>query len=336
MTARPTILAVDDQTVNLDILREALKADYRILTAKSGQEALRVAAAEGPDLILLDVVMPGLSGLETCQALKAGETTRGIPVIFVTAQGNPEDEELGFQAGAVDYIHKPVHPHIVRVRVKIHLQLADQKRALEDLVAERTREILSIQHEVVNRLSIASEYKDNETGLHIQRIGRYALVLARALGVPPSSWDEYRDAASLHDIGKIGIPDAILLKPGRLNDAEWEIMKSHTVIGARMLANLPQNLFRLSASSALSHHERWDGNGYPQGLAGKAIPLIGRIVAVCDVFDALLSDRPYKRAWPLQDTLDEITRGRGTRFDPDVVTAFFACEEALVAISRDR
>lgn len=336
MSTVPTILVVDDQTVNIDILREALKESYRILVAKNGDSALRIASLERPDLILLDVVMPGLSGLETCRALKSDERTRAIPVIFVTAQNSPVDEELGFQAGAVDYIHKPAHPHIIRVRVKIHLQLSDQNRALAHLVEERTREILEIQHEVVKRLSLASEYKDAETGFHISRIGRYAMVLADPLGVPASSWDAYRDAASLHDIGKIGIPDAVLLKPGKLDPVEWEIMKTHTTIGARILEDLAQPLFKLSAASALTHHERWDGSGYPQGLSGSQIPLIGRIVAVCDVFDALLSDRPYKKAWSLNDTLDFIAQGRGTHFDPEVVDAFIQCQGALVEISGDR
>lgn len=336
MTALPTVLVVDDQSVNIGILREALKADYRVLAAKSGESGLRIAAQEKPDLILLDVVMPGMSGLETCRALKADEQTRDIPVIFVTAQDSPIDEEHGFQAGAVDYIHKPAHPHIIRVRVKIHLQLSDQKRALEHLVADRTRQILEIQHEVVKRLSIASEYKDTETGFHINRIGRYAVVLAGALGVPASAWDEYRDAASLHDIGKIGIPDSVLLKPGKLDEAEWEVMKTHTTIGARMLEDLPQPLFKLSAASALTHHERWDGTGYPQGLRGKEIPLIGRIVAVCDVFDALNSDRPYKKAWPLEETMKHVAAGRGIHFDPEVVDAFLAFQPALVEISRER
>lgn len=318
-----TILVVDDVPENIGYLADILGSQYRVTFATNGQEALAAALeAPQPSLILLDVMMPVMDGYETCRRLKADLRTQGIPVIFLTAQSDASDEEVGLLLGAVDYLHKPCHPAIVLQRVRIHLELHNQNLALEERVRERTRELEETRIEIIRRLGVAGEYRDNETGLHVVRMSQYCYRLALAAGVSQSQAEMLQLTAPMHDIGKIGIPDHILLKPGRLTEEEREAMKRHTVIGAEIIGSHPSAMLTMARSVALSHHERWDGTGYPAGLAGESIPFEGRIASICDVFDALTSVRPYKRAWSFDDAIDYITTESGKAFDPVLVSLF--------------
>lgn len=320
---KETILVVDDVPENIGYLAEILGSQYRVTFATNGQEALTAALEQPqPSLILLDVMMPVMDGYETCRRLKADLRTQGIPVIFLTAQSDTSDEEIGLLLDAVDYLHKPCHPAIVLQRVRIHLELHNQNMALEERVRERTRELDETRIEIIRRLGIAGEYRDNETGLHVVRMSQYCYRLAVAAGVSLSQAEMLQLTAPMHDIGKIGIPDHILLKPGKLNDEEREAMKRHTVIGAEIIGNHPSALLMMARSVALSHHERWDGTGYPAGLVGESIPFEGRIASICDVFDALTSIRPYKKAWPFDDAIDYIAAESGKAFDPVLVSLF--------------
>jgi len=307
---RPLILAVDDEASNLQLLRQILQDHYRLLFAKDGARALELARQEQPDLILLDVMMPGMSGFEVCAALKANPATASVPVVFVTALTETDDELEGFEAGAVDYITKPVSPPIVRARVRNHLSLV----RMEELRASRL--------EIVQRLGLAAEYKDNETGLHVIRMSHFARILGIAAGMTENEADDLLHAAPMHDVGKIGIPDRILQKPGPLDADEWKIMQSHVTIGAEIIGEHAGGMLALARSIALTHHEKYDGSGYPHGLAGEQIPLVGRITAIADVFDALTSERPYKKAWSEQEAIDFLHQQKGRHFDPQLVDLF--------------
>jgi putative two-component system response regulator len=321
--AAPLILVVDDSGANRSFLNACLRDEYRIAEAADGEEGLLAArASPAPALILLDVTMPGIDGYETCRLLKEDPRTRAIPVVFLTSLSKETDEERGLALGAVDYIRKPFSVPVLKARVRSHLDLQRYREYLETLVDERTRELRETQREVVYRLARAAEYRDNDTGAHIKRIGYYSMILAEKLGFPRSAADNLYFASSMHDVGKIGIPDHILLKPGKLSEEEWEIMRRHPSIGAGLLDGHPSELLRVASRIALTHHEKWDGTGYPSALSGEEIPMEGRVVAVCDVFDALLSERPYKRQWSYDETLDEVNRLSGKHFDPAVVRAF--------------
>lgn len=309
-TTRPLILAVDDEASNLQLLRQILQDHYRLLFAKDGARALELARQEQPDLVLLDVMMPGMSGYEVCAALKAHPATASVPVIFVTALTETADEVEGFEVGAVDYITKPVSPPVVRARVRTHLSLV----RMEELRASRL--------EIVQRLGLASEYKDNETGLHVIRMSHFSRILGIAAGMTDMEADDLLHAAPMHDVGKIGIPDRILQKPGPLDPDEWKIMQSHVTIGAEIIGEHAGGMLALARQIALTHHEKYDGSGYPYGLAGEDIPLVGRIVAIADVFDALTSVRPYKKAWSEKDALDFLREQKGRHFDPQLVELF--------------
>ncbi|WP_417356224.1 HD-GYP domain-containing protein [Gallaecimonas pentaromativorans] len=318
-----TLLLVDDVPENLHILRESLKDLYHIKVATQGTKALALAKAEPrPDLILLDIMMPDMDGIAVCQALKADPLTHRVPVIFVTAMGEVEDEARGLSVGAVDYITKPISPAIVRARVATHLRLYQQEKNLEALVRERTRELEETREAIIVRLGRAAEYKDNETGMHVQRMSHYAFELARVLGMPEDWAVLLRMAAPMHDVGKIGIPDAILQKPGKLDDSEWLVMRTHPAIGAEILKDDTSPLMTMACKIALTHHEKFDGSGYPNRLKGEQIPLEGRIVAVADVFDALTSERPYKKAWSIEEAMALLKEEAGRHFDPQVVAAF--------------
>lgn len=307
---RPLILAVDDEATNLQLLRQILQDHYRLLFAKDGARALELARQEQPDLVLLDVMMPGMSGYEVCAALKANPATASVPVIFVTALTETDDEVEGFEAGAVDYITKPVSPPVVRARVRTHLSLV----RMEELRASRL--------EIVQRLGLAAEYKDNETGLHVIRMSHFARILGIAAGMTEIEADDLLHAAPMHDVGKIGIPDRILQKPGPLDADEWKIMQSHVTIGAEIIGEHAGGMLALARSIALTHHEKYDGSGYPHGLKGDQIPLVGRITAIADVFDALTSERPYKKAWSEGEALNFLHEQKGRHFDPQLVELF--------------
>lgn len=320
---KPTILVVDDTPENIEVLDGILSKHYKVRFATNGAKALQmVRSATPPDMVLLDVMMPGMNGHEVCRELKSDPRSRAIPVIFVTALGEVADETEGFALGAVDYITKPVSAALVLARVKTHLALYDQNRELERLVTERTSELHKTQLEIIKRLGRAAEYKDNETGLHVIRMSRYSQLIGKAIGLREVEQDLIRNASPMHDVGKIGIPDNILRKPGPLDDTEWQTMRDHPNMGAKIIGNSDSQLLQAAREIALTHHEKWDGSGYPAGLQGEAIPLFGRIVALADVFDALTSERPYKKAWPIEEAVALIQREAGKHFDPHLVEAF--------------
>jgi putative two-component system response regulator len=317
--AQQTILVVDDTPDNIDVLCGILRPFYKVKAALNGERALKIASSDQqPDIILLDIMMPEIDGYEVCQRLKDNPVTAHIPVIFVTAMTEVADEEKGFALGAVDYITKPVSPPLVLARVKTQLALYDQNRELERKVRERTRELQTTRLEIINRLGRAAEYKDNETGLHVIRMSHYARLLAAAVSDDESWVDLVFNAAPMHDIGKIGIPDSILLKKGKLNNAEWDIMRQHPFYGAEIIGEHDSELLQMARSIALAHHEKWDGSGYPDGLKGEEIPLSARIIAIADVFDALTTERPYKQPWSVEDAVRMIDESAGSHFDPQI------------------
>jgi putative two-component system response regulator len=318
---QPKILIVDDEPLNLKVLKQVLQDDYRLSFAKNGFDALDLVKKERPSLILLDVMMPGMTGFEVCKQLKADPETHTIPVIFVTALADEADETEGFLAGGVDYINKPISPSIVRARVKTHLSLV------------HIDELKNTHLELIQRLGRAAEFKDNETGMHVIRMSHVSGRLALEMGMNAVFAEQLVNAAPMHDIGKIGIPDRVLLKPGKLDNEELGIMRKHSELGAEILANSTSPLIQLAHSVALYHHEKWDGSGYPFGMKGEDIPIEARIVAVADVFDALLSKRPYKEPWPVEDAVAEIKSQSGSHFDPTVVDAMMSCLPDLIAIN---
>ncbi|MGB0860139.1 MAG: HD domain-containing phosphohydrolase [Pseudoalteromonas spongiae] len=316
----PLILVVDDEPANLRVLNQILNQDYRIAFAKSGEEALRLACSQQPQLILLDIMMPDMTGFDVCQQLKANTLTQNIPVIFVTALSEEADETKGFEIGAVDYITKPVSPAIVRARVATHLSLVN---------AEELRET---RLQIIQRLGRASEFKDNETGMHVMRMSHFAKIIALAYGFSEQRADLLLHTAPMHDLGKIGIPDHIMLKPAKLTEEEFAIMKKHPEIGVEILGDDDSELIALAKTVALTHHEKWDGSGYPKGLKGEDIPIEGRIVALADVFDALTSKRPYKEAWSIEKTMAFLHEQKGKHFEPKLVDLFSQELDKILAI----
>ncbi|HJW03449.1 MAG TPA: HD domain-containing phosphohydrolase [Azospira sp.] len=335
--ATKSVLVVDDTPENIDILKGILSPYFMVKVASSGRMALKaVASGREPDLILLDVMMPEMDGYEVCRLLKADDRTRQIPVIFVTAKSSVEDETHGFSLGAADYIVKPVSPPVVLARVRTHLALADRSRHLEDLVQERTEklqrrtlELEDTRLEIIRRLGRAGEFRDYETGLHVIRLSHYAKCLARHIGFTDYEAEQLMYAAMLHDIGKIGLPDSILLKPDRLTAEERVVVETHCRIGAEIIGDHPCELLQLARTVALTHHEKWDGSGYPNGLKGEEIPLAGRITALADVFDALTSERPYKLAWDFNEAMDFLAQDAGHGLDPMLVERFLAMREEI-------
>ena len=319
---RHTILLVDDVAENLDILNGILRPYYHTRVALNGDKALSIAHNHPPDLILLDIMMPGLSGYDVCARLKENPDTRHIPVIFVTAMSEVEDEQHGLELGAVDYLTKPVSPPIVLARVRTQLALYDQQRELMRLVQQRTAQLYDTRQQIIYRLGRAAEFRDNETGNHILRMSHFCRLIAIEAGLGEVSVELLFNAAPMHDVGKIGIPDRILLKPGKLDADEWAFMQKHSEIGAEIIGEHDDELLQTARMIALHHHEKWDGSGYPQGLSGDDIPLMARIVALADVFDALTSERPYKPAWPLERAVAFIEEHSGTHFDPGLLPAF--------------
>jgi len=342
MNEKNTLLIVDDTPENIDVLRGILGAEYHIKIANNGSLALKIVTAQHPDLILLDVMMPDMDGYEVCRQLKRNEATRHIPIIFVTARAEVADETMGFELGAADYIVKPVSPPIVHARVRAHLALSDQRHGLEKLVAERTSELERSNRELGNthlimlqQLGRAADYRDNETGLHIVRVGNFSKLLGLAAGFLESQAELLMYASMMHDIGKIGVPDHILLKPGKLTVEEFEVIKKHPRIGAEIIGDHDAEVLKMAKQIALGHHEKWNGTGYPQGLCGTDIPLVGRIVAIVDVFDALTSVRPYKTAWSVEKALELINIEAGRHFDPELVSLFMEAETEIRHIATE-
>jgi len=320
---RQIILVVDDTPANIEVLAAVLGQEYRVKLAMCGERALELAAAPPqPDMILLDIMMPVMNGYQVIRELQSNPATAHIPVIFVTGKSDLADEEKGLGLGAVDYVTKPISPPIVRARVKTHLALYNQNRELELKVKERTRQLKDTKLEIIRCLGRAAEFKDNETGMHVIRMSHYSRIIADALSTNDDWVDMLYHAAPMHDIGKIGIPDNIMLKPGKLEGEEWEIMKKHVTYGVQILGGHESDLLKMAKEIAESHHEKFDGTGYPNGLVGENIPLPGRIVAIADVFDALTSERPYKKAWSTQKAVELIQQQAGKHFGPNLVKLF--------------
>ena len=331
------ILLVDDEPANLKLLKSILEEDYDLAFANNGKIAIEIAKKLQPDLILLDVMMPELDGFAVCSRLKAMEETSKIPVIFVTALNEAKDEIKGFDAGAVDFIKKPITQHLVLTRVATHLALYNQRKECEKAIVNQTKELENSYLMAISMLAEAGHYNDTDTGVHVWRMSAYAAALARAIGWKYEDAKILEMACTMHDTGKIGIPDAILKKPSGLTEAEFNIIKEHTTIGYSILTHnkKPTKLFEMAAEIALCHHEKWDGTGYPEGLAGKEIPESARICAIADVFDALTMIRPYKPAWTVEDAFDEIEKGMGTHFDPEIAKVFLSLKEEILAIKNE-
>lgn len=361
--SRARIMIVDDEPLNIRVARKYLElAGYDdFITTSEPQEALKLAEREIPDLVLLDIMMPQISGLDVLRAMRASPVLEFTPIVILTASDSLETKRTAYQLGATDFLTKPIEAIDLTVRVRNalvvkahHDQLRDYTRTLSEQVQERTAELALTRLEVIYCLARAAEFRDNETGQHVVRVGRYAGIIARRLGLDEEFVELLEHAAPLHDVGKIGIPDAVLLKPGRLTPEEFAIMQNHcglgkniceqpnqrevdvyrqhTDIGARIVGGTRSPLLALAGRIAITHHEKWDGSGYPLALAGEAIPLEGRITAVADVFDALCSRRPYKPAFPLDKCLSIMEAERGKHFDPRVLDAFFSAKDEIVAV----
>jgi len=315
-----TILIVDDEPENLAAMRQILSGEHRLVFARNGADALVAACKHQPSLILLDIQMSDMDGYTVCRALKADARTEAIPVIFVTGMSEVGDEAAGFAVGAVDYIVKPVSPPIVSARVRTHLSL------VRATLLERS------YRDAIYMLGEAGHYNDSDTGVHIWRMAAYAKALAGACGWKNDDCRLIELAAPMHDTGKIGIPDAILRKPGKLDAGEWEIMKTHARIGYEILAQSNAPVFQLAAEVALRHHEKWDGSGYPDGLQGTSIPESARIVALADVFDALTMNRPYKVAWPIERVMTTLRESSGGHFEPRLVDIFVSMLPQILEI----
>jgi putative two-component system response regulator len=355
-TKRASVLVVDDTPTNLSLMSDLLGDLYAVRVAIGGARALKIARSDTPpDLILLDIMMPEMDGYEVCRLLKADQRTRDIPVIFLTARTDTNDEQKGLELGAVDYIAKPISPAIVLARVKTNLTLKasadflkDKNEFLEQEVQRRTEEVRDIQNVTILTMASLAETRDNETGNHIVRTQHYVRLLALALQSHPRFAQHLTDtmvellfkSAPLHDIGKVGIPDSILLKPGKLTADEFEIMKTHTTQGRDAIISAERRLGKevpfltCAKEIAYSHQEKWDGSGYPEGLAGYAIPVSARLMAIADVYDALISRRVYKPPFTHEAAMAIIQEGRGKHFDPDIVDAFIAVQMECKAIAE--
>jgi putative two-component system response regulator len=346
---KPKVLVADDENGNRKLMEAILlPLGYEVSLAKDGQETLEKVREDPPDVILLDIMMPKMDGFEVATRLKENEETRIIPIVMVTSLNEVEARVKALEAGADDFLSKPVDRSEVKARVKSLLKvkayndhMRNHQKELEAEVAKRTEQLKRAFGKIkrasldsIYRLSRAAEYKDEDTGSHIQRMSHYSAAVARKMGLNERTVEAILYAAPMHDIGKIGIPDRILLKPGKLDPDEWETMKQHTVIGQKILQGETEGFVRLAEVTCLTHHERWDGSGYPKNLKGVKIPLAGRITAIADVFDALTSKRPYKAPLGVENSFEIIREGRGGQFDPDVVDAFFAVENEILAIKE--
>lgn len=357
MESSGQILIVEDDVMNNRLLSTILtRLGYTVESAFDGISGLEKVKSSPPDLILLDLNLPRMNGYEVARRLKQDDKTKIIPIVVISSFAEVENRIKSLEAGADDFLSKPIDQVELRARVQSLLKvkmfndyMVSHQKILEAEVGRRTQQLLQAYEELKNasekikhasldttfRLAQAAEYKDEETGGHIKRIGYYTTAMARAMSFSQQDIEAILYAAPMHDIGKIGIPDRILLKPGPLNEEEWKIMKMHTVIGGRILSNSDSYVIQMAEQIALTHHEKWDGSGYPKGLTGSQIPIWGRISAICDVFDALTTNRPYKKAFPIDQSLEILKKGRDTYFDPEVSEAFFSIQEVILSIRRE-
>lgn len=336
------ILIVDDQAPNVMLLEKMLHSEgyCHIATTTDSRQVRELYVQQHFDLIMLDLNMPHLTGFDVMQQLSELEPDSYVPILVLTAQPDMKTKLRALASGARDFLTKPFDRLEVLTRIRnmleirlMHNQIRDQNRMLEEKVRERTKELSETRFEIIRRLGRAAEYRDNETGLHIIRMSKYSMLLGQAAGMSAQQCDLLLNASPMHDIGKIGIPDNILLKPGKLDEGEWEIMKTHPAIGAEILSGHSSELMSMASQIALTHHEKWNGSGYPGGLQGEEIPLVGRVVAICDVFDALTTARPYKKAWPVEDAVSHIAKNSGSHFDPALTKL---CPEILPDILKIR
>jgi len=353
---KPVILIIDDSRDVINLISGLLKKNYKVKAANNGEKGIQVAQSDNSiDLILLDIMMPGISGFDVCEQLKADPSTANIPVIFLTSMTNLDDELRGLKLGAVDYVTKPISPPVLLARIENHLKikaandfLKDKSSFLESEVTKRSKELAAIQDVTILAMASLAETRDNETGNHILRTKFYVKELAEYLKTHPRFKDALTDhainilykSAPLHDIGKVGIPDSILLKPGRLTPEEFEVMKTHTMLGRDAITQAESHLgmevdfLKFAKEIAYSHQEKWDGSGYPQGLSGDNIPISARLMALADVYDALISRRVYKIGMTHEQAIQIITEGRGTHFDPDITDAFLEINECFREIAQ--
>ncbi len=342
------VLIVDDVEINRVILREMLQKDYDIMEAESGIEAVQMVFDEKtrPNVVLLDIMMPEMDGFEVLQVMKSTPMTDKIPVLFITAADASVNETRGLREGAVDYISKPFNPDVVSARLANHIQLMRYRHELEELVAQKTADLLKTHEQMLETMATIIEYRSLESGMHIRRTRELTKLLVKQMLKKPIFYQELMDlnfdliikAVAMHDIGKVGIPDSILLKPGRLTPEEFEIIKTHTTIGSSIIdtisASLSEDAIYLQRCREICrhHHERWDGKGYPDALAGADIPLSARILSVVDVYEALVSERCYKAPIPHVKAVEMIVEGRGTQFCPDIVDIFLEVESEFAAL----
>jgi putative two-component system response regulator len=329
------ILAVDDSTDLLALMAKALSAEYQVLTAENGDKALKLAAAAPrPDLILLDVEMPGDSGFEVCRKLKADPNTADIPVIFLTGKTEKKAEVEGLELGAVDYVTKPINSAVLKARVRAHVALANQRLELERMVQKRTSQLEKTRVQLIRRLARAMEMHESAAvGNRVMRLSQYAKVIAQAAGAKPAVCEMISIAAPLHDVGKLGVPAEILRKKEKLSVPDWERIKRHPQLGAEIIGEHDDPLLQLARQLALTHHEHWDGAGYPKGLKGDAIPWPGRLMAIVDSFEAMTSTQFHREAMSIEAAATEIVKGAGKKFDPTVVEAF---KKALPVMKKVR
>ena len=350
MAEKYTMLIVDDMAANRELIGDYVKLmGHKAVTAENGLSALAQLKKHPVDVMLLDIMMPEMNGIQLLERLASEPGLKEIPVIVISALDDMNSVVKCIELGAVDYLTKPIQSEILFARVRAVLsakmlkekeeaykaQLNAYNLTLETRVADRTREVVQTQLDLVHRLARAAEYRDSDTGYHVKRMSLYCVALAKALGLNWHECDMMKHASPLHDLGKIGIPDKILLKPGKLDPEEWIIMKTHSTIGAKILSGSQSAILKYAEIIALTHHEKWDGSGYPQGLKGKKIPQAGRIVAICDVFDALTTQRPYKKAWPTKDAFTHITEQARAHFDPEIVNIFLGMAPELLKIQKE-
>ncbi|QDX80108.1 two-component system response regulator [Denitratisoma sp. DHT3] len=337
------LLIVDDQQANVTLLERILRSQgfVNLVSTTDSRQVESMYRQAPADLVLLDLVMPHLDGFQVMTLLQRLSGDEFLPVIVLTANADQETKLRALSAGAMEFLGKPFDLVEVQLRIRnmlqtrlMHMALRSQNAQLEDRVKDRTQELEQTRLEVIRRLGRAAEYRDNETGLHTIRMSNYSALLARVVGLSGSDCELILNASPMHDLGKIGIPDGILLKPGKLDAAEWITMKTHPLIGAEILSGHETELMRVAHAIALNHHEKWDGSGYPAGLKGEEIPLVARIVAVADVFDALTTARPYKSAWSVEDALEYIREQSGHHFEPRLVDAFLSLLPEVLDIRR--